>query len=50
VRVFNDAVPGDVVPPPAEELSVLLDAEERAGESDPYRWLGSQLHVLAARD
>jgi len=47
VRVFNDGVAGDVVPPAGDALIQLLDAEELAGRRDPYRWLGSQFHVLA---
>ncbi len=49
VRVFNDAVPSSTPPPVGEELADLLDAEEEAGRSDPYRWFGSQLHVIARR-
>lgn len=48
VRVFNDAVAGDAVVPEDENISDLLDVEERAGRTDPYRWFGSQLHVVAA--
>lgn len=49
VRVFNDAVASDTAVPDDEDLSALLDAEDRAGRQDPYRWLGSQLHVVAQR-
>jgi len=49
VRVFNDAVPGDSEIPPNEDLAALLDAEEQAGRLDPYRWMASQLHVIASR-
>lgn len=49
VRVFNDAVPTATGVPPDEELSLLLDAEERAGSTDPYRWMAEQLHVIAGR-
>jgi S-adenosylmethionine-dependent methyltransferase len=48
VRVFNDAVSADAVPPAGNELDQLLDAEELAGRRDPYRWMASQLHVVAA--
>lgn len=50
VRVLNDAVHPDT-PPPSDPvaLATLLDAEEAAGRRDPYRWLGSQLHVIARR-
>lgn len=49
VRVFNDAIAGDVAPPADAVLEQIIDAEERAGRTDPYRWLGSQIHVLATR-
>lgn len=49
VRVFNDAIGGDVEPPDGETLAQILEAEDLAGRTDPYRWLGSQLHVLAKR-
>ena len=47
VRVFNDAVPGDMDVPADEDLAMLLDAEDQAGRRDPYRWMASQLHVIA---
>lgn len=50
VRVFNDAIAGDVTPPTDGTLDQILKAEERAGRTDPYRWLGSQIHILATRD
>jgi 2-polyprenyl-3-methyl-5-hydroxy-6-metoxy-1,4-benzoquinol methylase len=49
VRVLNDAIASDVTPPEPDELALLLDAEERAGNTDPYRWMASQLHVIAER-
>ncbi len=49
VRVFNDAVASDAAVPENEDLAALLDAEDRAGRLDPYRSLGSQLHVIARR-
>jgi SAM-dependent methyltransferase len=49
VRVFNDAVPGEMDVPTDENIALLLDAEDQAGRRDPYRWLGSQLHVIAGR-
>jgi S-adenosylmethionine-dependent methyltransferase len=48
VRVFNDAVASEMDVPDDAELAALLDAEERAGRIDPYRWMASQLHVLAS--
>ena len=50
VRVLNDAVPAATAVPEASELADLLDAEEQAGRRDPYRWLASQLHVIAVAD
>ncbi len=49
VRVLNEAIPVAEQPPPGDELRLLLDAEDRAGRTDPYRWLASQLHVIAGR-
>ena len=49
VRVFNDAIRGDVDPPEGGLLEDVLEAEDLAGRTDPYRWLGSQLHVIATR-
>lgn len=48
VRVLTDAVAADVPPPEPEALDLLLQAEERAGSTEPYKWLASQLHVIAA--
>jgi hypothetical protein len=47
VRVFNDAIPAHVGVPTDESLALLLDAEDQAGRRDPYRWMASQLHVIA---
>jgi S-adenosylmethionine-dependent methyltransferase len=49
VRVLTDAVEADVPPPDPGPLAMLLDAEERAGSTEPYKWMGSQLHVVASR-
>ena len=49
VRVFNDAVGADLRVPADEDLALLLDAEDQAGRRDPYRWMASQLHVIARR-
>jgi S-adenosylmethionine-dependent methyltransferase len=48
VRVFNDAISTGTAPPDQEELLLLFDAEEKAGSTDPYRWMASQLHVVAS--
>lgn len=47
VRVFNDAVPGDMPVPDDEDWAALVAAEDCAGRQDPYRWMASQLHVIA---
>ena len=48
VRVFTDGHPADELPDPAT-LSDCLAAELEAGRRDPYRLLGSQIHVIARR-
>ncbi|MEW1953263.1 methyltransferase domain-containing protein [Terrabacter sp. NPDC080008] len=47
IRVASDDVPLDAATPGPEELSVLLEVEERLGSTDPYRALGTLVHVLA---
>jgi S-adenosylmethionine-dependent methyltransferase len=47
VRVFTDTAPGEAELPP--DLSALLDCEERAGRTDPYRQVAALLHVIARR-
>ncbi len=49
VRVFNDAIAADMQVPEGEDLAAMLEAEDAAGRRDPYRWLASQLHVVARR-
>jgi len=48
VRVLTDAVAVDEPPPDPETLELLLRAEEQAGSMEPYKWMASQLHVIAA--
>lgn len=48
VRVLTEVVGGDV-PPDPKTLDACLRAEVEAGRRDPYRRLGSQLHVVARR-
>jgi SAM-dependent methyltransferase len=50
VRVFTDQTP-DHVPAPADgrQLAQLLDAEERAGRTDPYRSVAALLHLVGTR-
>lgn len=47
VRVLSDAAPVDALPPEPDSLALLLDAEEQAGALEPYKWMASQLHVIA---
>jgi hypothetical protein len=47
VRVFTDTAANDAGTPP--DLAALLDCEERAGCTDPYRRVAALLHVLARR-
>jgi S-adenosylmethionine-dependent methyltransferase len=49
VRVFTDAVSSDVDVQSDVDITQLLDAEDQAGRRDPYRLLGSQLHVVVRR-
>lgn len=49
IRVASDNVPVDEPVPSAGELAALLDVEERLGRTDPYRALGTLLHVIARR-
>ncbi|TQM62977.1 methyltransferase domain-containing protein [Humibacillus xanthopallidus] len=49
VRVASDDVPVDEPAPRGAELAELLDVEERLGATDPYRALGTLLHVIARR-
>jgi SAM-dependent methyltransferase len=49
VRVFTDLA-ADEAPAPAEpELSLLLEAEDRAGRTDPYRQVAALIHLVGAR-
>ena len=47
VRVFTDIASSDAEPPP--DLATLLDCEERAGRTDPYRQVAALLHVIARK-
>jgi SAM-dependent methyltransferase len=49
VRVFTDTASPDAPPPDADRLSALLDCEDRAGRTDPYRRVAALLHVIAGR-
>jgi len=50
VRVFTDTVASDTPVPGDEELGILLDCEERAGTTDPYRGVAALVHVIARRN
>ena len=47
VRVFTDGAADSAVPP--QDLATLLDCEERAGRTDPYRQVAALLHLIARR-
>ncbi|MFJ6213845.1 class I SAM-dependent methyltransferase [Streptomyces sp. NPDC092296] len=50
VGVFTDAAPDDApLPADGRQLAQLLDAEERAGRTDPYRQVAALLHVVGAK-
>ncbi|MEU3253978.1 methyltransferase domain-containing protein [Streptomyces sp. NPDC006997] len=49
VRVFTDTAADDAEPPDPETLEALLDAEERAGRTDPYRGVAALLHLCGVR-
>jgi len=49
IRVASDDVPVDEPAPEGAELDVLLEVEQRLGMTDPYRALGTLLHVIARR-
>lgn len=48
IRVASD-VPVDEPAPEGAELATLLDVEQRLGMTDPYRALGTLLHVIGRR-
>jgi hypothetical protein len=50
VRVLCDNATLDADPPPpgSDELAALLEAEELAGRSDPYRGVAPLIQVIAA--
>jgi SAM-dependent methyltransferase len=50
VRVFTDAASDRArAPQDPRELGLLLEAEERAGRSDPYRGVAALLHLCGVR-
>lgn len=49
IRVASDDVAVDEPPPEAATLATLLTVEERLGAIDPYRSMGTLVHVIATR-
>lgn len=49
IRIASDDAALDTAVPDDKTLATLLDVEERLGASDPYRGLGTLLHVIATR-
>ena len=50
VRVFTDLAASDAEPPDSPaDLEALLDCEERAGRTDPYRQVAAMTHLIARR-
>jgi hypothetical protein len=49
IRVASDNVCLDEPAPEGDDLAALLDVEERPGSTDPYRALGTLVHVIARR-
>jgi SAM-dependent methyltransferase len=50
VQVLTGQAPEDApVPADPAQLELLLDAEERAGRTDPYRTVASLLHLVGTR-
>lgn len=50
VRIFTDTAPNGTPPPrDPHELALLLDAEDRAGRTDPYRGVAALLHLCGVR-
>ncbi|WP_457033777.1 class I SAM-dependent methyltransferase [Kitasatospora sp. P5_F3] len=49
VRVFTDTTPDHQAPVDGRQLAQLLDAEERAGQQDPYRQVAALLHLVGAK-
>jgi S-adenosylmethionine-dependent methyltransferase len=49
VRVFTDTAASDAPLPDAATLEAILQSEERAGRTDPYRHVAALLHLIAVR-
>jgi SAM-dependent methyltransferase len=50
VRIFTDTAPDDAPLPDDDALAALLECEERAGATDPYRGVAALAHLMARRD
>ncbi|GAA1950647.1 class I SAM-dependent methyltransferase [Kitasatospora viridis] len=50
VRVFTDVAPDGAPLPDGATLDAILDHEERAGRTDPYRQVAALLHLIAVRE
>lgn len=49
VRVFTDLAADDTPLPEPEQLQLILECEELAGRTDPYRGVAALTHVIAQR-
>jgi hypothetical protein len=49
VRVFTDLAADDAPLPGPAELGLIIECEERAGRTDPYRSVAPLLHLIARR-
>jgi S-adenosylmethionine-dependent methyltransferase len=49
VRVFTDAAASDAPLPDNATLDAILQSEEQAGRTDPYRRVAALLHLIAVR-
>jgi S-adenosylmethionine-dependent methyltransferase len=49
VRVFTDAAAADAPLPDDATLDAIVQSEEQAGRTDPYRHVAALLHVIAMR-
>jgi hypothetical protein len=49
VRVFTDTAASDAPLPDAATLEAIMDGEDRAGRTDPYRHVAALLHLIAVR-
>ena len=50
VRIFTDPSASDAPLPDAATLDAIMQVEERAGRTDPYRQVAALLHLIAVRE